>query len=157
MEGLRLLAANLPAVVRAPRDQRARSDALLGAHYAGRALDMTSMGLEHKLAHILGGAFGLNHAEAHAALVPWVVTWNQPFAPEAMARIATALGAPDAGSGLAGLSRQLGIRPLSKLGLTNDAIPRVAELATALTFPNPRPVDAAGVRWIMERALRGEA
>lgn len=155
MEGLKRLGASLPVVVESPDDRSARSDALFGAHLAGRALDMTSMGLEHKLAHILGGSFGLNHAEAHAALVPWVTAWNAPAAPEAMGRIAAALGTADAGQGLADLSRRLGIKTLATLGFTADGIPRAAELATAMSFPNPRPVDANGVRWILEHALDG--
>lgn len=152
-EGIRLLAAALPAIGSNPGDQPARHDALLGAHYAGRALDMTSMGLHHKLAHILGGSFGLDHARAHAALLPWVAAWNAPAALAAMARIARALGAPDAPTGLLELSRRLGIRTLGGLGFTAVGIPRAAEIATGLRFPNPRPVDAEGVRWILERAM----
>jgi maleylacetate reductase len=155
MEGLKRLAASLPIVVDSPRDHDARSEALFGAHLAGRALDMTSMGLEHKLAHILGGSFGLNHAEAHAALVPWVTAWNAPAAPEAMQRVAVALGVVDAAEGLVDLSRCLGIRSLGDLGFTAEGIPRAAELATSMSFPNPRRVDAAGVQWILERALAG--
>ena len=155
MEGLKRLAASLPIVVESPRDHDARSEALFGAHLAGRALDMTSMGLEHKLAHILGGSFGLNHAEAHAALVPRVTAWNAPAAPAAMERIAEALGVADAAAGLADLSRQLGIRSLRALGFTADGIPKAAELATSISFPNPRQVDEDGVRWILEHALDG--
>lgn len=153
MDGLQRLARSLPAVMATPNDSAARSDALFGAHLAGRALDMTSMGLEHKLAHILGGSFGLNHAEAHAALVPWVTAWNAPAAPGAMAAMAEALGVADASLALTDLSRRIGIRTLGQLGITPGDIPRIAELAMALTFPNPRPVDAEGVRWIVERAL----
>jgi len=155
MEGLLRLSASLPIVVAAPDNADARSEALFGAHLAGRALDMTSMGLEHKLAHIMGGTFGLNHAEAHAALVPWVTAWNAPAAPEAMERIAAALGAAAAAEGLLDLSRRLGIRSLGDLGFTAEGIPRATELAIAMTFPNPRPVDADGVRWILERAITG--
>jgi len=98
-DGIRRLARSLPIVVREPRDITARSDALAGAHLAGRALDMTSMGLHHKLCHVLGGSFGLPHAETHAAILPYVVAFNAPSAPAAMARIAEALGAPDAAAG----------------------------------------------------------
>ena len=128
MEGLRRLAASLPVVVQSPHDPAARSDALFGAHLAGRALDMRSMGLEHKLAHVLGGRFGLNRAEAHAALAPWVAAWNAQAAPEAMARIALALGTDDAARALVELSRRLGIRPLRELGFSADGIPEAAGL-----------------------------
>lgn len=153
LEGLGQLAASLPVVMTRPDDLEARSAALFGAHLAGRALDMTSMGLEHKLAHVLGGRFGLNHSEAHAALVPWVTAWNAPAAPAAMARMAVALGVPDAAEGLADLSRRLGIRSLGAQGFTAAGIPEAAELITAMKFPNPREVNADGVSWILERAM----
>ena len=155
MEGLRRLVASLPVVVVTPRDARARSDALFGAHLAGRALDMTAMGLEHKLAHVLGGRFGLNHAEAHAAVVPWVTAWNAPAAPDATRRMAVALGVDDPAQALIDLAKRLGIRPLGELGFSADGIPEAAEVITSLTFPNPRPVDGEGVRWILERAIAG--
>jgi maleylacetate reductase len=154
LEGLRHLAASLPVVAgTAPNDPEARSSALFGAHLAGRALDMTSMGLEHKLAHVMGGRFGLNHSEAHAALVPWVTAWNAPAAPEAMARMAGALGVADAAEGLVDLSHRLGIRSLGAQGFTAAAIPEAAELIAAMKFPNPREVNTDGVRWILERAM----
>ena len=152
-EGIKRLAASLSIVVKAPNDRVARSDALFGAHLAGRALDMTSMGLEHKLAHVMGGRFGLNHSEAHAALVPWVTAYNAPSAPDAMSEIAGALGVSDGAQGLIDLARRLGIRPLGQLGFTKDGIPEAAELILSMKFPNPRTVDADGVRWVLERAL----
>ncbi len=154
LEGVKNLAASLPIVVQAPTDGAARRRALLGAHYAGRALDMTSMGLEHKLAHMLG-SMGLDHAEAHAAIVPWVTTFNAPAAPEAMTRLGAALGSDDPGSALQELARRLRIRTLGELGFTTNDIPHIVELVMGLTFPNPRPVDADGVRWILERAIPG--
>lgn len=156
LDGLKHLAASLPIVAESPHDAAARHDALLGAHYAGRALDMTSMGLEHKLAHIMGGSFHLNHSEAHAALVPWVTAWNAPAAPEAMQRISKALGVTNAAAALVDLARRLGIKPLRALGFSAGDIPRAVEIALGLNFPNPRPVDADGVRWILERALDGK-
>jgi maleylacetate reductase len=156
LEGLKHLAASLPVVAESPRDEGARYDALLGAHYAGRALDMTSMGLEHKLAHIMGGSFHLNHSEAHAALVPWVTAWNAPAAPEAMQRMATALGTGDAAAELIDLARRLGIKPLRALGFSANDIPRAIEIAMGLSFPNPRLVNAEGIRWVLERALDGK-
>ena len=152
-EGLKRLAASLPIVVDLPADATARSDALFGAHLAGRSLDMTSMGLEHKLAHVMGGRFGLNHSEAHAALVPWVTAWNAPAAPEVMKRMAEALGVHDAAQALIDLSRRLGIRSLGELGFTADGIPEATELILGMKFPNPRKVDAGGVRWVLEKAL----
>jgi maleylacetate reductase len=155
LEGVRHLTAGLQVLADSPADAGARRSALLGAHYAGRALDMTSMGLEHKLAHMLG-SLGLDHAEAHAAIVPWVTAWNAPNAPEAMARLADALGSDDAPQALRRLAERLHIRTLTDLGFTAADIPEVVGKVLALKFPNPRAVNADGVRWILERALVGE-
>jgi maleylacetate reductase len=154
LEGVKQLTASLHVLAESPRDEAARRRALLGAHYAGRALDMTSMGLEHKLAHMLG-SMGLDHAESHAAIVPWVTAWNAPAAPEAMARLAAALGSDDASYALQALARRLGIRPLGDLGFTAGDIPHVVGRGLAQKFPNPRSVDADGVTWILERAILG--
>ena len=154
LEGVRHLKAGLEVLADSPRDEAARRRALLGAHYAGRALDMTSMGLEHKLAHMLGST-GLDHAEAHAAIVPWVTAYNAPAVPEAMARLATALGSDDASFALRALVQRLHIRTLKDLGFPVRDIPHVVQLVLALTFPNPRPVDADGLNWILERAVLG--
>ena len=155
LEGARQIAAGLHVLAESPGDEVARGRALLGAHYAGRALDMTSMGLEHKLAHMLG-SLGLDHAEAHAAIVPWVTAWNAPNSPDAMPRLAEALGSDGASEALRALARRLRIRTLADLGFTATDIPEVVGKVLALKFPNPRPVDADGVRWILERAMVGE-
>ena len=44
------------------------------------------MGLHHKLCHVLGGTFGLPHAETHTVVLPYALAYNAPAAPEAMTR-----------------------------------------------------------------------
>lgn len=153
-DGIRRLADSLPVICDEPRDPGARADACIGAHLAGRALDMTSMGLQHKLAHVLVGSFGLPHADTHAAILPCVVAFNAAAAADALVPVADALRADDAATGLADLARQLGIRKLGELGFTRDMIPRAAQLAAQNKYPNPRPVDEAGVRTVLENALK---
>jgi maleylacetate reductase len=155
MHGLQLLASHLPDVMQAPLDVVVRAQVLSGSHLAGRALDLTSMGLHHRLAHILGGSFGLPHAATHAALLPCVTAFNAPEAPEAMGLITGALQSADAYSGLQHLARTLGTPRLADLGFTAEMIPRAAALAAAGSYPNPRLVDEAGVRSILECALAG--
>jgi maleylacetate reductase len=156
-DGIRRLARSLPIVVRAPHDMTARSNALAGAHLAGRALDMTSMGLHHKLCHVLGGSFGLPHAETHAAILPYVVAFNAPSAPAAMARVAKALSASEAAGGLYNLSRALGTaRSLAELGLKAVDVPKAAAIAVSGSYPNPRATSEHDVRNLLEAAFTGE-
>jgi maleylacetate reductase len=169
-EGIRALAATLPQVVRDPSDRTARSEALYGAHLAGWALDLASMGLHHKLCHVLGGTFGLPHARVHALLLPHVAAFNAEAAPRAMARIARALGveggagaegaegaeARGAPAGLAALNRSLGITAtLADLGLGEDDLDLATELAVRQSYPNPRSVERDGVRALLRQAWEG--
>ena len=90
----------------------ARSDALYGAWLCGAVLGHVAMGLHHKLCHTLGGSFNLPHAEVHTVVLPHALAYNAAHAPDAMRRIARALGAHDAATGLHDFGRRLGA-PLS--------------------------------------------
>jgi maleylacetate reductase len=151
---IRTMAIALPAIVRSPSDLAARTAALRAAYLGGFALDNAVMGLHHKLAHVLGGTFGLPHAEAHAALLPHVVAFNEPAAPEAMRVIAAALGAATATEGIRALNASLGLRArIGDLGLGRGDIDRAAALSVQSAYPNPRPVTREDVRALLERAI----
>ena len=153
-QALRSLAAALPAIVSRPDDLDARTLACRGAHAAGVALNLAAMGLHHKICHVLGGSFGLPHAPTHAAVLPHVAAFNAPAAPEAMARIARALGADDAAAGLAALGRSLGLpMSLRALGLRAQDIDRAATLVTSSAYANPRPATVDDVRALLQQAL----
>jgi maleylacetate reductase len=153
-DGLRSLARALPVLVAMPHDREARTLALAGAHGAGIALNLAAMGLHHKMCHVLGGTFGLPHAPTHAAMLPHVVAFNTPAAPDAMRRIAHAIGASDASIGLAALGRALGLTMgLGALGFRAEDVDRAAELVTASAYANPRPATTVDVRALLLRAL----
>lgn len=157
-EAIRLLSGGLADVVRRPGDVEARGRALWGAHLAGRALDLTAMGLHHNLAHVLGGTFGLPHARVHALLLPHVTAYNAPAAPEAMRRVRAALGSGDAARGLFELGASLGIAgSLADMGLARGDLERAAELAVEGGYPNPRRSTVKEVRRLLEGAWRGGA
>jgi maleylacetate reductase len=153
-QALRSLARSLPIVVGDPENLDAREVALTGAHLAGVALQHASMGLHHRICHVLGGAFGLPHAETHAAVLPSVVAFNAVSAPGAASRIADALGAADAADGLRSLNRRLGLTmSLADLGLRREDLERAAALAAETSYPNPRPATADDVRALLDEAM----
>ena len=155
-EGIRALAASLPLVVKNPSDLEARSDALYGAWLAGAALGATGVALHHKLCHTLGGSFNLPHAETHSIVLPHAARYNRDAAPEAMARVARALGASDAPTALYDLEVKLGLETrLSALGLREADLERAAKLALERPYPNPRPVEYAGVLALLRAAYEG--
>ncbi len=66
----RTLIQAMEELVAAPADIGAREDAMRGASAAGAALDRGKLGPQHAVAHLLGGAFGVDHAALHAVLLP---------------------------------------------------------------------------------------
>ena len=107
-EGIAALGRSLPVVVKQPADMEARSDALYGAWLCGISLGAVGMALHHKLCHVLGGSFDLPHAETHTIVIAHAAAYNRDAAPEAMARIAKALGVKDAPAGLYDLAAKIG-------------------------------------------------
>ena len=155
-EGIRALAAALPVIVRNPSDVNARSEALYGAWLAGVSLGTAGMALHHKLCHTLGGSFNLPHAETHAIVLPHAARYNRDAAPEAMARVARALGAPDAPGGLYDLEAKLGLSMrLSEIGMREADLERAARIATESPYPNPRPVEYQEVLALLRGAYEG--
>lgn len=154
--GLRTLATALPRCVEAPGDVDARGQALYGAWLAGLALGGAATGVHHKVCHVLGGSFGLPHAEVHAAVLPHAAAFNAEAAPAALARAARALGAADAPAGLWDLASRTGApTSLRRLGLRVEDLEAAAELVAAAQPANPRPVDAAGVAELLRAAYDG--
>ncbi|MFE5793962.1 maleylacetate reductase [Streptomyces sp. NPDC056503] len=158
-DGIRYLAAGLPALAADPEDGAGRADLLLGAYLAGSAFAVAGSGLHHKICHVLGGAFDLPHAETHAIVLPHVLAHNAPNAPEAAFRIASALGTDDPVQGLHELGHKLGIPAgLRELGLRKTDVDTVLDDVLALApADNPTPVTADGLRTLLYAAWAGTA
>jgi alcohol dehydrogenase class IV len=156
-EGIRSGAAALARLARDPRDLDARGDALIAAWLCGTVLGSITMGLHHKLCHTLGGSFNLPHAETHAVILPHALAYNAPAAPEAMARIARALGAPgDAPGAVFDLGvRQGAPTSLAAIGMRAENLDRAADLALQNEYPNPRRLERGAIRTLLQRAFDG--
>lgn len=151
--GIESLARSLPVIAGEPRDREARTDALYGAWLCGMALGSVTMGLHHKLCHVLGGLFDLPHALTHATLLPEVATYNTEAAPAAMAQVARALGTEDAATGLRQLNARLGIHQgLGDLGMPAQGIEAATERLMADGCSNPRVLEPGAIRKLLQRA-----
>jgi alcohol dehydrogenase class IV len=155
-EGIRALSRALPQIVRDPKDIEARSDALYGAWLAGATISTTSVALHHKLCHVLGG-LGLPHAETHAIVLPHAARYNYEAAREAMTRAERAIGAQPAFQAIYDLERKLAIpMKLSEIGMKEADLERAARIAVQAPYPNPRPVEFAPVRELLQNAFEGK-
>jgi maleylacetate reductase len=164
-EGIRACAAALPRLAVDPKDPEARSDALYGAWLCGTVLGAVAMGLHHKLCHTLGGSFSLPHAEVHTVILPHALAYNAADAPQAMTRIARALQHRAGASGVVGeaaqgvfelASRHGAPTSLRAIGMPAEGLDHAAELAAAIPYPNPRPLDRSILRALLQRAFDGQ-
>jgi maleylacetate reductase len=157
-EGTRALVSALPRVVADGGDLDARGEAQYGAWLCGAVLAATTMSLHHKLCHTLGGTLDLPHAQTHTVVLPHALAYNQPAAPDAVAALSRALGGtPDPARELWDLAGRLGApRSLVELGMGEADIPRIAELAVASPYANPRPVTREAVESLLRTAWAGD-
>jgi maleylacetate reductase len=153
-EGLRRLAQGLLASIDQPRDVEARSNALYGAFLAGWALSDTTMGLHHRICHVLGGTFGLSHGDANAVMLPHVARFNTDAAPDALGRVAGALSSTDAADAIGELRARLGTPlTLTQLGMDERDLHEVARQAVDPPPANPLPVDPDEVLKLLHEAM----
>src|SRR6516162_2174269 len=131
-------------------DREARAQCLVAAWLAGVVL-ASGTGLQHKLAHVLGG-LGLPHAESHAIILPHVTRFNLAAAPQAQARLAAALGG-DGAERLAVLLRGFPIpQRLLEVGFDRAKTDFVAREVEAMAISVPRKVSAEDVRTLLAAA-----
>jgi len=163
-EGIRASAAALAPLQHDLRHLEARSDALYGAWLCGSVLGAVAMGLHHKLCHTLGGSFNLPHAEVHTVILPHALAYNARAAEGAMRRIGRALGLNDDGDTLSApraihdLARRYHAPiSLAQIGMRADGLDLAADLAVQNQYPNPRPLERAALRALLQRAFDGDA
>jgi maleylacetate reductase len=155
-EGIRALGEGLPRVVTAPHNLAARAACLYGAWLCGAVLGSVGMALHHKLCHTLGGTFNLPHAETHTIVLPHALAYNRDAAPNAMRCIGRALQANDPVQHLFDLAREHGAPiALKDLGLRERDLEIVLELALTNAYWNPRPLERAPLRALLEAAYEG--
>ena len=91
-EAFRLIIAGLPRVLASPTDLEARGWMLLGAAWAGTAIENSMLGAAHAAANPLTAHFGVVHGQAVGMMLPHVVRFNarEPAAARAYAEVACA-------------------------------------------------------------------
>lgn len=70
------------------------------------------------------------HAETHTVILPHAVAYNAPYATEAVARVAKAMGVDNAAQGLFDLAKDHGAPySLKSLGFKEEDLEEAAEIA----------------------------
>ncbi|MEP6663106.1 MAG: iron-containing alcohol dehydrogenase [Verrucomicrobiota bacterium] len=167
-EAFRLIAQNFEEILRRPQNIEARGKMLLGAAFAGTAIENSMLGAVHAAANPLTAHFGIAHGQAVGMLLPQVVAFN---ASEAMVReiyrslfvSAKVLSADEKnpvkkiGAWLNGILHAAEMpASLEECGVVAAAIPNLAlEAAGQWTARfNPRPVGASDFEAFYRAAFR---
>lgn len=178
-KALSLAFANLPAAFADGDDLAARAAMHHASCMAGMAFNASGLGLNHGLAHAIGGRLHIPHGRINAMLLPLVVEYNAgtlgalaPCLPAAnrYAEVARRLGLEGAtvragvknlARALTRLNERLGIPPtLRALGVDMGAYVRYGQelvqtaLADTCTTTNPRKPDSKDVAELI-RAVAG--
>ncbi len=136
----------IEALLLAPRDPVAREQAVRGASACAAAFDRGTPGAQHALAHLLGGALGVEHAAVHAVLLPHFIAYLRGAAPAVVDDLERALARVDLDVQVYDLLVRAGA-PVSLDALGGDGAAVAAALATRPELPGQVVRDAqAGQR-----------
>lgn len=157
VEAIRTLTAGLTSIKADPSALSGHERCLYGAYLSAVAFASAGSGMHHKICHVLGGAYGLPHAQTHAVVLPYVLAYNSRAAPLASARIAAAFGSPSATDGLQLLRQTLDApRALRDFGFQESDIQEAADLILPAIPPsNPRPVNRDSLVELLSAAWSG--
>lgn len=110
-----------------PDSADARFLLLRGAALAGRVIDTSPLGLHHRLAHLLGAHFGLEHSAVHSVLLPHTLGLLRSD-PEMWTRLCADLGNDAPGPALHAILGGVGCATsLAELGVDASALESCAK------------------------------
>jgi alcohol dehydrogenase len=165
-EAWRLLESNYERVLDEPENIEARGQMMLGAYYAGVAIENSMLGATHACANPLTARFGTTHGVAIALLLAAVVRWNARAAGERYGELLQSSGlsstrkkgeSGDPAEALAGRLEDMARAGrlngrLSEAGIARSDLSGLAEEAAGQWTGrfNPRPFDKAGALEVYE-------
>ena len=153
LQGIRTIHKYLPIAYKDGHNIEAREKMLQSSMMGGSSFNINNLGLCHQMAHQLSSYFGVAHGVANALLLPEVMRFNLPAAPERFRDIAEALGCDIAGlsdveaaeKGIAEVERmcrEMNIpKYLEDVGVDKAQVPAMAvtALQDGVGATNPRP------------------
>lgn len=117
---------SLAGLLARPQERASRRAAFEATVLAGRVLARCAVGLHHRLAHLLGGLFDLDHAGLHSVLLPHTLDELQGRLPEVFSALCAELGDADpAARWLEALAGVGASTSLAQLGVTREPLERL--------------------------------
>ncbi len=162
LEGLRLIAENLPLAFEDGSHLRARTQLLMAAAMGGTAFQK-GLGLIHALSHPVGGVIGLHHGTANAIFQPYVMVHNRPAIEARLPRLARAIGLPNERfetvlDWILSLRERFGLPHDLAARIDEGKVPKLVEMAMAdpSLATNPKPCTSDEVERVLRKTIAGD-
>ena len=149
------------------QNEEARYKMSMAAMLGGMSYGTESAGAVHAMSQTAGGVYDLPHGELTAALLAPVMAYNYMGEPHKYARIAQAMGEDTWGltvweaallavEAVAELTEDLDIPTLPEMGIPEEGIPMLAQLAydDPQTIGNPRDINLEGYEMIYRSCFK---
>jgi alcohol dehydrogenase class IV len=160
LDGIERAARSIETATHDGQDRGARWNMMM-ASSEGALTFQKGLGAVHAMAHPLGALedLSLHHGTLNAVLLPAVLRFNAPAAPEKYARLQQVIGThDDLADWVTELNARLGLPDgLASMGVTADILPHVAEHAEAdpSTETNARPATRADYLQLLQVSMGG--
>ena len=129
-----------------------------GSFIAGKVLCEVSMSLHHKMAHVLGGTFGLDHSSVHTVLQAYVLEYQwDALTKEVKDDFCSALDHVYAPAALLELARSMGAPTnLAAIGFKEKDIEKAVDTVLAKPYANPKELTKKGLIDMLVKAYAGQ-
>ncbi|MCB9855649.1 MAG: iron-containing alcohol dehydrogenase [Phycisphaerales bacterium] len=153
-EAWRRLSDSFEKSIADPNDDDARSEMLLGAHFAGAAIENSMLGAAHACANPLTAKYGIVHGVAVGLLLPHVIRFNAAAGENPYSDLDA--DAERLARRVEGMLASVGLpTSLRALGVSETSLPEMAEVAATQWTArfNPREVDASTMHDLYRAAM----
>ena len=130
LEAFKIFYDALPKAVEDGNNMEARENMMLGCIIVGFGFSNANLGLVHAIAHTLSARNHIAHGNANATVLPYVLEYNAPSCADQYIELAKAIGLETSGDkakdmyvlsdALLAMTKQVGIKTLSELGVTEE-------------------------------------
>ena len=132
LQGARMFAESLPAMVAEPENPQHRGQVLAAAALSGMVISNARVGIHHAVCHCLGARGGLPHGVANSIMLPHALAYNRDVAGAELTQLAEALGVrpqpEEAIAAVVRLQEDAKVpRRLRDAGLDRALLPAIAE------------------------------
>lgn len=157
LTGIRYLKEGMEQLIAEKSLSNANSSLQFGSYLAGKALCEVAMSLHHKVAHVLGGSFGLDHSKVHTVLLPYVLECQMPGLSTSLIKdLQTVFDDNSPSNKLRSLATQMeAATSLKAIGFRESDIPKAAGILAEMKYPNPVPINKKLIETLLMMAWEG--